>query len=182
MDSRLISLSKAAMIAGAGLILMTILAIIFLLDLQATSYSIAGISIIIVLDIVVALALYFLLKPVNKNISLLMSLFRIIYAVIFAIALCNIYNLTTFYSIWDVGSIFFGIHLFLLGFLVCKSRYIPKWLGVLIIIASSGYVIDPLLKFFGYTFEIGMFTFLGEVLFALWLAIKGRKISDKSIS
>ncbi|MCD4811074.1 DUF4386 domain-containing protein [bacterium] len=177
-----IPLRKAAMIAGASLVLMTILAIIFLLDIQATFYSIVGISIIIILDITVALALYFLLKPVNKNISLSMSLFRIIYAVIFAIALYNIYDLTTFHSIWDIGSIFFGIHLFILGFLVCKSRYIPKWLGILVVIASLGYIIDPLLKFSGYTFEIGMFTFSGEVLFALWLVIKGRKISDKSIS
>ena len=112
-----------------------------------------------------------------------MSAFRIIYAIIFAIALYNISDLTSFYSIWDIGLIVFGIHLLLLGFLVYKSKYIPKLLGILIVIASFGYITDSVLKFLGYTFEISMFTFFGEVLFALWLVFKGRKISNhESIS
>jgi len=92
--------------------------------------------------------------------------------------LYNIHDLTTFYSILDVGYIFFGIHLLLLGLLVYKSWYIPKWLGVLIVIAGAGYIIDPILKFSGYTLTIGMYTFFGEVLFAFWLVVKGRKLSE----
>jgi len=73
-------LSNAAIVAGVSLILMTVLAIVFLLNLSPTAYSIVGISTIIILDVVVAVALYFLLEPVNKNLSMLMALFRIIYA------------------------------------------------------------------------------------------------------
>ncbi len=183
MDSTKFLLSRAALTAGFSLIIMAILSIIFFPSLQATTYSIIGILIIIFLDIIVALALYFLLKPVDKNLSLIMSAFRIIYAIIFAIALYNISDLTSFYSIWDIGLIVFGIHLLLLGFLVYKSKYIPKLLGILIVIASFGYITDSVLKFLGYTFEISMFTFFGEVLFALWLVFKGRKISNhESIS
>lgn len=105
-----------------------------------------------------------------------MSVFRIIYAVVFAIALYNISDLDAFHSIWDIGFIFFGIHLFFLGLLVYKSRYIPKWLGILIVIAGLGYTTDTVVKFLGYTFEISMFTFFGEFLFALWLVIKGKKL------
>jgi len=173
-----IQLSNAAIVAGVSLILMTVLAIVFLLNLSPTAYSIVGISTIILLDVVVAVALYFLLKPVDKNLSMLMALFRIIYAAIFAVALYNIRDLTAFYSLLDVGYIFFGIHLFLLGLLVYKSWYIPKWLGVLIVIAGAGYIIDSILKFSGYTLTIGMYTFFGEVLFAFWLVVKGRKLSE----
>lgn len=173
-----ITLSNAATIAGSGLILMSVLAIIFLLNLKQTIYSIVGIFLIIILDVTVAVALYFLLRPVSKNISMLMSLFRIVYAAIFTTALYKIHDLTAFYSILDLGYIFFGIHLFLLGFLVYKSGYMPKWLGALIFIASTGYIIDPLLRFSGYAVEIGMYTFFGEVLFAFWLVIKGRKLSE----
>ena len=172
-------LSKASFIAGTSLIIMTILSFIIFPSLQANPFSITGISIIIILDIVVALALYFLLKPVSSNLSLLMSLLRIIYAIIFGIALLNISELKTFFFIWDIGLIIFGIHIFLLGYLIIKSVYIPKILGVLVMIGSSGYIIDSIAKFIGYTSEITMFTFFGEVLFALWLVIKGGKIADK---
>ncbi|WP_286169650.1 DUF4386 family protein [Halocella sp. SP3-1] len=41
----------------------------------------------LILDIVVAWGLYILLKPVNKNISLLSTWFRLVYAAIFVFVL-----------------------------------------------------------------------------------------------
>jgi len=111
-----------------------------------------------------------------------MSSLRIIYSIIFTIALFNISDLTTFYSIWDNGLLIFGIHLLFLGILVYKSLYIPKWLGILIVIASFGYIIDSIANLFGINTMIGMFTFIGEVLFAIWLIVKGRKISVNDYS
>jgi hypothetical protein len=91
----------------------------------------------------------------------------VVYATILAIALHNLFNvlllvsgadyLTVFetdqlhtqamlfldgfnYN-WDIGMIFFGLHLLVLGYLVFKSGYIPRILGVLVIIASWGYLI-----------------------------------------
>jgi len=178
MDLKNIPLSKAALIAGISLIIMTILSfMIFFPSLQATPFSISGILIIIILDIIVALALYFLLRTVNKNLSLIMSICRIIYAVIFSVALYNISDLAVFNSIWDFGLLIFGIHIFFLGFLVYNSKFIPKWIAILLFIGSLGYITDTIIEWLGYTFSIGMFTFFGEPLFALWLVIKGRKIS-----
>ena len=185
MDSIKISLSKAALIAGISLSIMTILSLIIFPSLQPTLYSISGILIIIILDIIVALSLHILLKPVNKKIALIMSSFRIIYAVIFAIALYNIPDINKFYSIWDIGLVFFGFHLFFLGYLVFNSEYIPKILGILLVIASFGYVIDSFGKFLlpDYKLTVSMFTFIGEVLFGIWLLFKGRNISNnESIS
>jgi len=48
---------------------------------------IASILIIITCNVVVALALYVVLKPVNKNLTLLAAVFRLTYAIIFAITM-----------------------------------------------------------------------------------------------
>ncbi len=76
-----------------------------------------------------------------------------------------------------MAQVFWGLWLFPLGYLVYKSGYLPKFIGVLLIIGSVGYVVDSftliLLPQFKITFS--EFTFLGEVIFPLWLLIKGLK-------
>ncbi len=75
----------------------------------------------------------------------------------------------------NIASLFWGLWLFPLGFLVIKSGYMPVILGILLIIAGVGYVIDSFVYFltpdFGFIFSD--FTFWGEVTFTLWLLIKG---------
>lgn len=74
-----------------------------------------------------------------------------------------------------IAQIFWGLWLFPLGYLICKSGYIPKVLGFLLIIGGAGYVIDAVMVFLfpGIDIAISMFTFWGEVLLPLWLLIKG---------
>ena len=57
------------------------------------------------------------------------------------------------------------------------SKYIPKYLGVLIFIAGCGYIIDGIGKimFTDYNLQIAMFTFFGEVILIFWLLWKGIK-------
>ena len=79
---------------------------------------------------------------------------------------------------WQVGLGLFGCHLLLLGYLVIRSSYVPTWLGVLLVAAGSGYVIDS----FGtilvrdYSVNVAAFTFVGEALLMLWLLVRGRRI------
>jgi hypothetical protein len=61
--------------------------------------------------------------------------------------------------------------------LIIQAKYVPKWIGYLALIASAGYIIDSLGAFWGYSWQIGMLTFIGELVFMLWLLIKGRTIS-----
>ena len=219
-----ITLSKAALIVGFGLLIMTIAAIfaqfahtslIVLGDATTTAHNImakgiqfrSGIFaylIVIVLDVVVAWALYVFLKPVNKSLSLLTGWFRIVYAAIFGSSLFNLVtvlgllnssdylkvfeinelhtqvmlSLKAFNDGWNIGFVFFGLHLGLLGYLVLKSNYIPKFLGILLIIAGLGYLIDSLGKILipDYNVTIAMFTFIGELLFMFWLLVKGVKV------
>jgi hypothetical protein len=60
-----------------------------------------------------------------------------------------------------------------MGYLVFKSGFRPRILGVLLMIACFGYVIDSLATLLGYNVNLGLFAALGEVSFILWLLIKG---------
>src|SRR5215470_8173125 len=104
-----LSIRGAAQIAGVGLIAMAGLAILGTLgtqnvivaeDAAATARNIAagellfriGICawlIVAILDVIVALALFVVLKPVNQSVSLLAGWFRIVYAAVFVAAISN---------------------------------------------------------------------------------------------
>ena len=162
--------------------------------------------VVAILDIVVAWALYIFLKPVNKSLSLLAAWFRIIYAALFIAALFNLVtvvqlvNGTGFGSVpetgqlesrvmllidnyfagWDFALIVFGFHLMLIGYLTLKAGYMKKILGILLIIASLGYLVDGIGKVLSpaYPIEIALYTFIGEVVLIFWLLIKGWKTGE----
>ena len=83
---------------------------------------------------------------------------------------------------YAVAKIFFGIWLLPLGYLVYKSGYFPKILGILLVIACFGYLIDFSTFFlFPSIYEsISMLVVLpimiGEMAFTFWLLLKGAKI------
>ncbi len=133
--------------------------------------GIVGFILMVVFDIILAWALYILLKPVNQSISLLSAWLRLVNGVIFAAALFNLVNILGFVSnsiesadagliqifimtdiqsfnnTWLIGLIFFGIHLAFLGYLIIKSTQIPSFIGWLLLIASAGYITDSFANF-----------------------------------
>jgi len=161
-----------------------------------------------ILDIVTAWALYILLAPVNRSLSLLTAWFRVVYA---AIALVAVFNLTTAYRLvhtpeylpafgtgplhaqlllllnsyrydWSFSLIVFGIHLALLGFLIYRSGYMPRILGALIFIDGFVWVINPLKAYLYPNAHIDflfMISFV-ELLLPLWLVIRGWKLQEPS--
>jgi hypothetical protein len=73
-----------------------------------------------------------------------------------------------------VTLVFWGLWLLPLGFLVFKSGFLPRVLGVLLVIAAAGHVTDVATQLLSPGIPtIGQFTFVGEILFTLWLLIKG---------
>ncbi len=80
-----------------------------------------------------------------------------------------------------IAQIFWGIWLFPMGYLVYKSGFIPRIIGVLLMIGCFGYLSDSL--FFVLNIDIGFtvseFTFFGEVLLPLWLVFKANNIGQK---
>jgi len=158
-------------------------------------------------DIIIAWALYILLVPVNRGLSLLAALFRLLYT---AVALVGAFNLATVYRMvtnpeflttfgaaqyyaqidlllhtfrYDyalgIGAIF-SIHLILVGYLIVRSSYIPWWLGALLIIDGLGWAINNLSPYLYPNANLGFIwiTFFGELIFMLWLLIRGWKLQE----
>jgi hypothetical protein len=73
-----------------------------------------------------------------------------------------------------VTQVFWGLWLLPLGWLIFRSGFLPKLLGILLVIGGVGYLIDwaTQLLFPGLA-TISQFTFIGELLLPLWLLIKG---------
>jgi hypothetical protein len=73
----------------------------------------------------------------------------------------------------NIAQIFWGLWLFPMGYLVFKSGFLPRILGVLLMIGCFGYVIQSFAAFLSYNLNIIFYTSWGELLFLLWLLIKG---------
>lgn len=223
-----IPLRKAALIAGLTILIMVLVApfaelfvypkLINLANPAETAKNIIGHKALFISaifsylltftgDIVVSWALYILLAPVSKHLSLLTATFRLVFSFIALAALLNLVTvfqllntnaytailgqvqlnaqiilyLKSFRSGYHFGIVFFSIHLMLLGYLVLRSDYIPKLMGFVLLISGLGYMADALKPFLFPNFNSGFLTitFFGELIFMLWLLIKGSKIEDK---
>jgi len=178
--------------------------------------SIAGLVIVLVADLVVAWALYVFLRPVNKSLSLLTAWFRLVYVAIFGFMLLTLLvvlqllsgadYLTVFETSqlhalvmiflnayqygFNIAFVFFGLHIFGLGYLIYKSDYIPKILGVLLMIAFVGYMIDSFASVLSSSYAnngalfivfIAVPAIISELSLTIWLLFKGEKGFDKKL-
>jgi hypothetical protein len=78
-----------------------------------------------------------------------------------------------------VWEIFFGFHCAIVGVLVFRSGYLPRTLGVLMEVASLGYLLNGLGNLVVpdaarvLTAIVGVASLVGEIPFLLWLLLKG---------
>jgi hypothetical protein len=160
--------------------------------------------IVLLSEVILAVLLYVLLKPVNKTLSLVAAVSRLIMTTIHGFNLINYFFVLIivggagFLSGFDAGQLnslamlfleahsfgftigiaFLVIHVFVLGYLIYKSGYFPKIIGILFIIAGLGYLIDSffLLLIPSYTttpIYIAIPIAIAELVFPVWLLIKG---------
>ena len=156
--------------------------------------GIAGSLITQLIQIVVVLILYQLFKSVNKNNATLMVLFALVGI---PIAMLNTLNklaallltnnadlMMLFLNLNQQGiliaSIFWGLWLFPLGYLIYKSGYFPKIIGIFVGIAGIGYLLATFVHFILPTYETIIqlldFMTMGEVIFLIWIVLKGAKL------
>ena len=81
---------------------------------------------------------------------------------------------------FSVPEIFWGLWLIPFGLLVCKSGFLPRILGVLLIIACFGYLADSLVSFGVVPYpnivsSVASILTLGELPLILWLLMVGAK-------
>ena len=88
-------------------------------------------------------------------------------------------HINSFTNIWDAALVLFGLSLLVLAYLAYRSGYVPRLLGVLLAIAGFGYVFDTVVRVLvrGSSSDVSAITGMGEFVFALWLVIRGRRIS-----
>jgi hypothetical protein len=78
-----------------------------------------------------------------------------------------------------ISEAFFSLHMIILGYLILKSGYFPKFLGYLVFLASFGYVLDSFGIFLLPSYEpiiaqiIIAPVVIGELFLTFWLLVKG---------
>ena len=162
-------------------------------------------SVIVLVEIVLAAILYVLLRPVSQPLSLAAAFARLAEAIVQAVnlltsvpallLLAGAGYLTVFepdqldalvllfldaneFGV-PVWGLLFGFHLLLLGYLVYKSGFWPKILGILLLIASIGYLAQSYGHILAPQYDdllstvVLVMTIPGELAFTVWLLWKG---------
>jgi hypothetical protein len=117
--------------------------------------------------IAVTLLFYFLFKPVNGSLSLLAALFGLAGC---ANDLLDLFHLAP-YKINSL--VFFGPYCLLIGYLIFRSTFLPRTLGVLMALAGVGWLIflSPLANHLSTYLKV--LGFVAEMSLMLWLIVKG---------
>jgi len=152
----------------------------------------------------VTLILYELLRPVNRSLSLLATVFSLVGSTIAAVvcllhfAPLIVLGGSHYLSVFSVeqlqalalmflnlhvqglsiSMVFFGFFCFLLGYLIFRSTFFPRIIGVLLAIAGLCYLTYYPATFLWPEFAAHMFPYilipgLGELVLALWLLVMG---------
>jgi hypothetical protein len=171
--------------------------------------GIAGDLIMHITDVPMAVIFYVLLKPVNRDLSLLAALFGMLQTAILCAnkltlvtvllllggsnylkafdpnqlqALASL-SLTLHENGFGIGLIFFGVSCLVTGYLMFRSEYFPKFLGVLQAIAGLSYLINSFTLLLFPSLADKMFpaivfpAFIGELVTCVWLIVKGVNVS-----
>jgi hypothetical protein len=119
--------------------------------------------------IAVTLLFYDIFKPVDRSLSLIAALFSLVG--------CAIGALSPFHLVPSRvpnGLVFFGCYCLLIGYLIFRSTFLPRILGVLMAIGGLGWLtfLSPPLAddLSPYIFLPGV---LGEASLTLWLLVMG---------
>lgn len=165
--------------------------------------AVAALYVVVVLDIAAAWALFRFFAPVDTWLSRLTAWLRVAFAVVFLVAISQLaavagmlnhagyqdafgqrqlqaqvmLRLEAFDHTWMAALLLFGAHLALLGYLAYRSGYVPRVIGILLVIAGVGYAFDTFSSVVSADpMVISTFTFLGEFLLAVWLVARSGRV------
>lgn len=159
-------------------------------------------AVILMLDLIVAWALYFFFQRINESLSLLTAWLRVVYAALLGIALLPLITVLQlsenvpqnevlimdgfkgFLDMWSLGLLVFGVYMLKLGYLVLKSGFIPKVFGSLVLLAGVCYLFSNMANLLMPNYDdykgtvdmvLGLPMAAGELGIAFWLLLKGGK-------
>ena len=157
-------------------------------------------------DIGVAIVLYDLLKPVDRSIALAAATFRIAFDV--GLAGATVFHFAPLYLLkgspyvaafsaaqaqslgyemlqihnlgYNLFLIFFAVHLLLVGYLIIRSTYLPRLLGILLLVTGLCYLANSILPLafpeVATSFYLLLPGLISEFALAGWLLIRGVNI------
>jgi hypothetical protein len=165
-----------------------------------------GVSLIFLAFNVPLLLVFFqLLRHVNENLALLMAFFFVVACSVEVMNVVNHLNaleihsydpdrlsltsaqiaaigylsLQSFNTGFGVALVYFGFYFLLLGYLIIRSRFLPAFVGALLILAGAGYLTNSFVLFLLPSLSSLFFPWVllpalvGELTIALWLLFKG---------
>jgi hypothetical protein len=167
--------------------------------------GIAGELVLLVCAVALTLLWYVLLRPVNRNLTLLAIFFAVISLAVESVsalylqaALAPLSSagylqvldpaqrhamaylaIVSHANAFGVALVFFGVECLIVGYLIRKSGYFPKAIGVLMQIAGLCYLVNSFSLALSPSLASVLFpailapAFIGESSFCLWLLIKG---------
>ena len=171
--------------------------------------GLAAWMVILVTDVLAAWALYLYFSGVAKALSLLCAWLRLSYAGFLAVAITWLamtgfmvsgssaavqlppgtmssyvsLSVGAFNGAWSIGLIVFGLHLLLLASLALRSNFVPRLIGILLLIAAVGYFALNVLKllipqysqFLIVLENVLTIPMMAEIVLAVWLLLRGGK-------
>ena len=171
--------------------------------------GIAGELLLLICAVALALIFYVLLRPVSRNLALLAAFFNLVSIALEAAA--SLHLLATLFPLgnasylrvldpkqldalaylsiksheygFGVSLIFFGCVCLVLGYLIFRSGYLPKVLGVLMQIAGLSYLTNSFALILSPSLAHRLFpaillpALVGEASLCLWLLAKGVNVS-----
>jgi hypothetical protein len=167
--------------------------------------GIAGDLVMHMCDVGLMLVFFVLLRPVNRSLALLVVLFNLVQT---AVLVANKMNLLvplfllgdaeylktfspqqlqalSYISLrahdygFGIGLIFFGAECIVVGYLIVRSGYFPRWIGVLMQLAGVCYLTNSFALILSPPLASRLFPFIllppfvAELSLALWLLLKG---------
>ena len=89
-----------------------------------------------------------------------------------------------FRSGWHLALVLFGLHLVVIGFLMARSSYLPRWLGWLLVADGFAWIVNQLSVYLYPIAPLGFLNafFLVELLFMAWLLGWGWRIKEPRLA
>lgn len=161
--------------------------------------------VIIITDLLVSWGVFYYFRNDNSRLSAITAWLRVIYTLILTVAVSQlvavsssvqigntqkvILLLARFDRLWSFGLMLFGIHLVFLS--IASFRYENKIIGILLFAAGASYFLVHTMENFLPQFSdlttrleaiLTIPMTLGEMIFALWMIIRGGKMKKKAVS
>jgi hypothetical protein len=137
-------------------------------------------TVTMVCDTGVAVIFYALFKPVSRDLSMIALIFRLIFVAIMTLDSLDYFGALNLFHSAHSAHVFdtvdglalapFGVHCLLIGYLIYQSRFLARFLGVLMAIAGITYVnfVYPWLVHYAFPYIL-IPGALAEGLLTLWL-------------